>query len=107
MRLSSVYVERLPYLEVIKCYDGPDSFFYVDLPYWSCAEYYGKGIFGKDDFTTLATQLAEIKGRLILSMNDTPEICEIFKTFAIESVQTKYTCSNGKSIPAGEVLIKN
>lgn len=105
LRLSRVYVECLPYADIISRYDGPETFFYVDPPYWDCENYYGKGIFSREDFSQLATQLANIKGQFLLSLNDTPGVREVFKNFAIEAVQTKYTCSNGKNVAAGEVFI--
>ena len=80
---------------------------YVDPPYWDCEHYYGRGIFSREDFTRLAAQLEGIKGRFMLSLNDTPGVREMFKAFAFEAVQTKYTCSNGKNVPTGEVLIRN
>ena len=107
LRLSRVYIECLPYQEIISRYDAQDTFFYVDPPYWDCENYYGKGIFDKEDFAKLATQLSTIKGKFILSLNDTPGVREVFSAFEIESVQTKYTCSNGKNVNAGEVLIRN
>ena len=107
LRLSRVYVECLPYHGLISRYDGPETFFYVDPPYWDCEGYYGPGIFSREDFSRLAAQLGSIKGRFILSVNDTPGVREVFNAFDIEAVQTKYTCSNGKNVPAGEVLIRN
>lgn len=107
LRLSRVYVECLPYSEVIKRYDGPETFFYLDPPYWDCEGYYGPGIFSREDFTRLAEQLASIKGRFILSLNDTPGVREVFRDFDMEIVQTKYTCNKGKSVPASELLIRN
>lgn len=107
LRLARVYVERLPYSEVISRYDSADTFFYADPPYWDCEGYYGKGIFSREDFTSLANQFAGIKGKFLLSLNDTPGVREVFRAFEIEAVQTKYTCSAGKNIAAGEVLIRN
>jgi DNA adenine methylase len=107
LRLARVYMECLPYAEVIRRYDGPDTFFYVDPPYWACEDYYGAGIFGREDFAVLAGLLADIQGRFLLSLNDTPEVRAVFQGFAVEAVQTKYTCSKGKNLSAGEVLISN
>ena len=107
LRLSRVYIECLPYAEVIKRYDRADTFFYIDPPYWNCENYYGEGLFSRDDFAKLATQLAEIKGKFILSLNDTPGVRECFSGFELEAVQTKYTCSKSKSIDVGELLIRN
>ena len=107
LRLTRVYVECLPYGDLIRRYDGPGTFFYVDPPYWDCEEYYGPGVFSRDDFTMLAAQLGSIEGRFILSLNDTSGVRDVFSAFSIETVQTKYTCSNGKNVAAGEVLIRN
>jgi DNA adenine methylase len=106
LRLARVYVECLPYAEVIRRYDSANTFFYADPPYWDCEGYYGKGIFSREDFAKLAAQLAGVKGRFILSLNDTPGVREVFSAFEFEAVRTKYTCSNGKNLDAGEVLIR-
>lgn len=105
LRLSRVYIECLPYADIISRYDGPNTFFYIDPPYWDCESYYGKGIFSREDFMRLSEQLKNIQGRFLLSLNDTPGVRETFKCFNIDAVQTKYTCSNGKNMTAGEVFI--
>lgn len=107
LRLAKVYIECLPYSDLISRYNRPDTFFYIDPPYWDCETYYGKGIFRKEDFGKLTAQLATIKRRFILSLNAPPGVCEVFKDFKTETVQTKYTCSKMKTIPAAEVLISN
>ena len=107
LRLSQVYVECLPYNEVISRYDGLETFFYIDPPYWDFENYYGTGLFGKEDFTKLAEQLAGIKGKFILSLNDTKGVREVFQAFEIEAVSTRYSVQCGESAPAAEVLIKN
>ena len=107
LRLSQVYVENLPYLDLIKRYDRPETFFYVDPPYWGCEDYYGKAIFERDDFARLADALARVEGKFLLSINDVPEIRETFKVFRIEEVATRYSVSNGKSLPLVELLIRN
>lgn len=78
LRLARTYVECLPYHEVIKRYDKPETVFYIDPPYWDCEGYYGKGIFSREDFAVLAGLLAGIKGKFILSLNDTPGVRETF-----------------------------
>lgn len=107
LRLSRVYVECLPYVEIIRRYDRPETFFYLDPPYWDCEDYYGKGIFSREDFTALATQLSTVRGKFILSLNDTPGVRETFSGFQFEEVAVNYTCSKGKNLKAGEVLIRN
>jgi DNA adenine methylase len=107
LRLSRAYIECLPYGELIQRYDSAGSLFYIDPPYWDCENYYGKGIFAKDDFAKLAAQLASIQGKFILSLNDTAGVRETFKAFMLESVKVNYSCSNGKNMKASEVIIKN
>lgn len=106
LRLSQVYVENLPYASLIKRYDREQTFFYIDPPYWNCEDYYGDGIFSKADFTALAEQLTTIKGKFLLSLNDTPEVRAIFSPFIIDPVSVVYSCGTSRS-PAKEVLIRN
>ena len=107
LRLSKVYVENLNYDAFIKRYDRPHTFFYIDPPYRNCESDYGKNVFCKADFIKLRDILADIKGKFLLSLNDTPEIREIFKQFDISEVSTRYsvTIKNNKKIT--ELLIKN
>ena len=108
LRLARVYVERLPYAEVISRYDSPHTFFYIDPPYWGSEGYYGKGVFSREDFQKLKACLGGIKGKFLLSLNDVPEIRETFSTFTFEPVETRYSCNNkGESVHAKEVFIRN
>ncbi|KIX14990.1 DNA adenine methylase [Dethiosulfatarculus sandiegensis] len=107
LRLSGVYLEHLPYSDVIRRYDKPWTVFYIDPPYWNCEDYYGKGLFGKDDFLALASQLSVIKGKFIMSINDVPEIRETFKEFAFEEVTLSYSVDKKNSCKANELLISN
>ncbi|ONG58797.1 DNA methyltransferase [Pseudoroseomonas deserti] len=103
-RLAGVVIERLPYAELIARYDRPDTLFYLDPPYWGCERDYGPGVFDRADFERLAELLAGIKGRFLLSLNDTPGVREVFGRFDIETAETTYSIS-GKAQRAGEVLI--
>ncbi|MBC8240472.1 MAG: DNA adenine methylase [Alphaproteobacteria bacterium] len=105
-RLASVVIECLPWSEAIRRYDRPETLFYLDPPYWGSEGDYGKDLFAREDFTALAAQLAAIKGQFILSINDTPEIRQIFLPFTIEPVETTYTIAgNNKAKKAGELII--
>ncbi len=106
LRLSQVYVENLGYSDLIRRYDRDYAFFYIDPPYWNCEDYYGDGIFSKADFDALAVQLGAIKGKFLLSLNDTPEVRAIFSGFIIDPVSVTYSCGKTKS-KAKEVLIRN
>jgi DNA adenine methylase len=108
-RLAGVVIEQLPYDRFVARYDRPGMLFYLDPPYHGCEDDYGAGVFGPDDFTRMAAQLAGARGKFLLSINDTPAIREIFSGFAIAPIATTYTIStaHGGSKPAGELLISN
>lgn len=107
LRLTRVYVENKPYHTVIERFDRPHTVFYVDPPYWDCEDYYGKGIFSKEDFTRLRDQLANIKGKFVMSINDVPEIRELFRDFIIRDIDTKYSVSAKDTQKVNELLIFN
>ena len=104
-RLASVHIEQLPFDRCIARYDSrPGTLFYCDPPYWGHENDYGEGIFSRADFERLRDLLAGIQGRFVLSINDVPEIRELFAGFAIEEVQLNYRAS-GKVTPARELII--
>ena len=81
---------------------------YCDPPYRGFEDYYGKGLFGPEDFTRLRDSLVGIKGKFLLSINDVPEIRELFKGFRIEEAQVGYSlCAEGKQKRVKELLIMN
>ena len=105
LRLSRVYIENLPYRQLIERLDKPHTFFYIDPPYYNCEDYYGKGIFAKEDFSVLADLLSGISGKFIMSINDAPEIRNLFKDFNIKEVPHSYSARGRKNVI--ELLITN
>lgn len=107
-RLSGVVIECLPWQDFIGRYDRKGMLFYLDPPYYGNECDYGAGLFSRDQFDDMAAMLRRIKGRFILSLNDRPEVREIFKAFTITGVETTYTIAgsdNAKRV--GEVIITN
>jgi hypothetical protein len=45
------------------------------------------------------------KGRFILSVNDVPEMREVFARFAVENVATRYTVAGGKWSDVAEIIV--
>jgi len=107
LRLARVFVECKPFDQVIARFDKPRTLFYIDPPYWGGEKDYGAGIFGRDDFQRLATQLEGIKGQFILSINDVPAIRETFANFHQAKVSTRYSISAKENQEVGELLITN
>lgn len=90
-RLSGVVIECLPYEDFIRRYDRTGTLFYLDPPYWGCEDDYGKEMFSADDFQHLADRLEGIKGRFLMSINDVPEVREMFGRFRLQEVTTSYS----------------
>ncbi len=103
-RLSAVAIEQLPFDRFIARYDRPGTLFYCDPPYHGTEDFYGAELFGRADFERLSDALKGVRGRFILSLNDVPEIREIFSWASIEGVELNYRVS-GRATPAREVII--
>ena len=107
-RLARVVVENLPYADFIQRYDRPATLFYLDPPYWGHEAYYGRELFGRDEFTRLAELLRGLQGRFILSINDVPEVRELFAWASIEAVDVPYFAANARTSERrrkGELII--
>jgi DNA adenine methylase len=105
-RLSSVVIERMPFADFMRHYDSPEILFYCDPPYYDCETDYGTGIFSKADFSTLADIMRAAKGKVMVSINDVPQVREIFSGFHFIEVSTIYTLGDN-SKKASELVICN
>lgn len=103
-RLSGVVLENLDWQDFINRYDRPETLFYLDPPYWGSEDDYGKTLFERDQFALMAERLAQLKGRFILSINDVPQIRELFSGFEFREVGLTYSIS-GKGTEAKELII--
>lgn len=102
-RLARVTIERLPFADFIRRYDRPGTLFYVDPPYWGCEGDYGP-VFSRDDFGLLSDLLRACEGQFILSLNDRPEVRELFGWARIDDAAVTYRVS-GPATAAREVII--
>lgn len=81
-RMANVVVENQDFETLIKHYDRPNAFFYLDPPYFSTEDMYEVG-FGWDDHVRLRDTLKNIKGKFLLSYNDCDEIRELYNGFSM------------------------
>jgi DNA adenine methylase len=65
-------VENMDFQEVIEKYDSPNTYFYVDPPYYVVGEgsYYSNHDFGRQDHERLANVLNGVQGKFSLSYYD-------------------------------------
>lgn len=103
LRLSNTYIEHLSWQECMRKYDREHTLFYCDPPYWQ-TEGYGVE-FGIEQYQELARVMSVMKGKAIVSLNDHPDIREVFADYHIESTDIRYTVGGGKGSEAREVLI--
>lgn len=107
-RLVHVVIECKDFRDLIPRYDRPHSFFFLDPPYWNIPGY--KYDFAEQDFLDLVEILRNLKGKFLMTINDTPEIREIFSGFVIEETTLKYSCCSSAKARAKirtELLISN
>ncbi len=89
----------------IERYDSrPGTLFCCGPPYLGCTDDYGKDIYSKTDFERLRDLLVGLQRRFTLSLNDTPEVRDIFGRFAFEEVEYNYWVS-GSATHAGKLII--
>ena len=87
-RLKGVTIENMSFNKLIPLYDKDDAFFYVDPPYVSTESYYKNiGEFGIKEHEELADLLSKIKGKFLLSYNDSVIVRELYKGFNIRSTK--------------------
>lgn len=106
LRLSQTYIEHLSWEACITKYDRAHTLFYLDPPYWS-TEGYGVD-FGLEQYDRIAELARTIKGKMVISVNDIPEMRRAFAGLNMESVGITYTVGgSGKSGRAAELIIRN
>ncbi|OPZ86923.1 MAG: Modification methylase DpnIIA [bacterium ADurb.Bin429] len=106
LRLCRTFIEHLPWQECFRRYDRPHTLFYLDPPYWG-TEGYGVE-FGLDQYDRMAELAKTIKGRMVVSVNDIPEMRRAFAGLEMERLEIRYSVGGGgKSKTTGELLIRN
>ncbi|HDB9222916.1 TPA: DNA adenine methylase [Escherichia coli] len=106
LRLSRTLIEHLDWHQCIERYDRPHTLFYCDPPYWG-TEGYGVE-FGLENYDHMADLARRIKGKMIISVNDIPEMRQAFNGLNMQSVDINYNLKvTGKPSPKKELVICN
>lgn len=104
-RLKGVKIYNKSYEAMIKQFDGPNTFFYLDPPYEK-----SKGLYEEHsmDYEAMRSLLDKVKGKWLLSINDSPEIRRIFKGYWYKSVKLPSVGGVGVGQqPRRELIIAN
>lgn len=103
-RLDRVVIESLDFAECLATYDNPETFFYLDPPYYRHTHLYRDGTFRQRDFPRLVEALRSVKGKWLMSINDTSEVRDFFAWADVQSVSTRYQ-AGGANSAISELLI--
>jgi len=104
-RMKDTTLLNQDYKSVIKKYDSPSTFFFLDPPYESSERLYKDGAF---NFAELNNILEGIKGKFLLTLNDSRNIRNIFRNFKIMGIKVKGQGNTGIGVGTRkEVIIKN
>lgn len=105
-RLKKATILNKDYKYIIKKYDSLNTLFYIDPPYEKSKKLYKHGDF---NLIELEDILSNIKGKFVLSLNDSPNVRNIFEKYNIYLVkETKGSRSINKKLTARtDLLITN
>lgn len=102
-RLEGVSIEHLDWARCIEKYDRPQALFYCDPPY---PRTQGYGVpFAIDQYTRIAEYARTVKGKMIISISDTPEMREVFVGLRLKRVAIVHGISGGKK--TSELILCN
>ncbi|MGD0175829.1 MAG: DNA adenine methylase [Candidatus Bathyarchaeia archaeon] len=99
-RLRKVYIDCLDFRRCIKNWDGPDTFFFIDPPYYGATKYRSRGPqFTTWDHEDLAKILAKVEAKWLLTLNDRPQVRKLYRGYRVTKVDTQMATAK---VAAGE-----
>ncbi len=107
LRLDGTTIENLPWQECLARYDRAHTFFYMDPPYWK-TEGYGVP-FEWAQYEQMADLVRSAKGKVMISINDHPEVRRVFDGLVYHDLGIKYAVANnhGSASESRELVITN
>ena len=104
-RLDKVMIENQDFEKLIKQYDCEEAFFYCDPPY---SKGCGYAVTSTEDFEheRLRDVLKGIKGRFLLSYDDSPKIRELYKGFEMVEVERQNGINNRQGTDRANKIYK-
>ncbi len=110
-RLQSVYIDHLDFRRCIKNWDRPDTFFFLDPPYYGAVPY-RKGVpaFTVQDHEDLASLLHHTKGKWLLTYNDHPRVVELYagdRRIAVSTALNTDKMAANRRLQRQLIILKN
>ena len=105
-KLKKTHILNMDFRNVIQRYDSPTTLFYLDPPYSQKISRWGYNVphVSPED---VYNAVKNIKGKFILSYDNSPEIRKVFKSFFIKKIKTTYELSGTRQPDVTELLISN
>ena len=105
-KLKKTHILNMDFRNVIQRYDSPTTLFYLDPPYSQKISRWGYNVphVSPED---VYNAVKNIKGKFILSYDNSPEIRKVFKSFFIKKIKTTYELSGTRQQDVTELLISN
>ncbi|WP_049191658.1 DNA adenine methylase [Serratia marcescens] len=104
LRLSRTLIEHMDWMTCVKKYDRPHTLFYLDPPYWGTQGY---GVeFGLEQYSLIAELARTIQGKMIISVNDIPEMRKVFDGLSMVSAGVTYSLGDNRQ-QASELIVSN
>lgn len=105
LRLHRTTIEHLDWQDCMRRYDRSGTLFYLDPPYWQTQGY---GVpFGIEQYDQMAKLARTVKGKVLISVNDHPDMRRVFDGFDISLVSTTYSVGANNGHEAAELIITN
>lgn len=106
LRLARTTVEHLDWQECVRRYDREHTLFYLDPPYWDTAGYC-PGQFGFEQYLAMADLAKSCSGKMVISINDHPQIREVFADLRLKVVPFRHMVSGKGGKAANELIYFN
>jgi DNA adenine methylase len=102
IQLENVTILNEDYKKVIEKYDSPNTFFYLDPPYEDSTKNISE--YKDIDMDDFANVIYKVKGKFLMSINNSPNIRRLFKGYKIKKIKAHYELSPKY---VAELLISN
>jgi len=103
-RLRGVVIRNQDWKTVVKKYDSPSTFFFLDPPYESVGADWGYQPFSA---AQLVPVLKKIKGKFLLTFEDSTKNRKAFKQFKTRTIRTTYTAAPTGATKKTELIVSN
>ena len=103
-RLRHVRILKRDYRVILKKFDGPDTFFYLDPPFHELSCPY---VSCETSPRQIAEAVEDLEGKWLLSYNDHRDVRAAFKGYKIKKVGTQYSLDEKGPKQVTELLIRN